>query len=116
MNGDLNTACTVALAIVEYDRASADLVKAQKVAEKRTGARGSSARKALLVAEARAKQAEDGLSHPQSSEDVVSKTQEMLADIQVALDAVELYLVLHPRDHLISDLLLDWCCRGRVYC
>ena len=87
-HGDSNAASTVALAIVEYDRASADLLKAQKVAERRTGTRGANARKALLAAEARAQRAEDNLSHPQSCEDAVSKAQEMMSEVQVALDAV----------------------------
>ena len=94
--GDLNAACAMALAIVENNRATSDLLKAQKVAEKRTGARGSSARKAPPAAEARAQQAEVILSHPPNSEDAVLRAQEMVSEIQFALEAVYLSFCPHP--------------------
>ncbi|KAK7681416.1 hypothetical protein QCA50_015508 [Cerrena zonata] len=87
-SGDPNSACVAALAIVEYDRATTGLIKAQKIAERRSGARGANARKALLAAEARLKHAEESLSNPASFDNAVSKVQEMLSEVQTALDSM----------------------------
>lgn len=75
-----------ALVQVERERARTDLFRAEKIAERRSGARGADARKALLAAEAVAREAE--AKRGGDVQDAVEKVQALIEEVKDCLDAV----------------------------
>ncbi|KAL1676431.1 P-loop containing nucleoside triphosphate hydrolase protein [Schizophyllum commune] len=77
-----------AVAEVKLDRARAELALARKVADRRSGARGSEARKALLAAEARLREAEERATAPTHDANALVIAHAMLEEAKDALDAM----------------------------
>ncbi|KZV85529.1 P-loop containing nucleoside triphosphate hydrolase protein [Exidia glandulosa HHB12029] len=87
-SGDLIEIAT-AVAMLQLERAEAELEDAKKIALKRSGARGKEARKDLLQAEANLAAAEERVITPEINETVVTKATTMLEEIQSTLDAID---------------------------
>lgn len=86
-----------ALTKVRYERAQNELVISQKIASKRSGTRGSEARKQLLISEKKVADLETQLASikektievsPESTAEVHTSANELLLEIQGVLDAI----------------------------
>ncbi|KAL1701243.1 P-loop containing nucleoside triphosphate hydrolase protein [Schizophyllum commune] len=77
-----------AVAEVKLERARVELALARKVADRRSGARGAEARKALLAAEARLREAEERATAPTHDADALVIAHAMLEEAKDALDAM----------------------------
>ncbi|KAF8336560.1 P-loop containing nucleoside triphosphate hydrolase protein [Cantharellus anzutake] len=85
-------AISEAVALVQVARAEAHLKQTQKIAERRSGARGAEARKQLLVAEAKTAETEQRLQSVRSGRydpQDAAVASEMLNDIQATLDVID---------------------------
>ncbi|KAL1742978.1 P-loop containing nucleoside triphosphate hydrolase protein [Schizophyllum fasciatum] len=77
-----------AITQVELYHAQAELDLARKTADRRSGTRGADARKALLAAEARLRDAEAGVASPTQDADSLVTAHAMLAETKNMLDAM----------------------------
>ncbi|KAI5831119.1 P-loop containing nucleoside triphosphate hydrolase protein, partial [Schizophyllum commune Tattone D] len=77
-----------AVAEVKQERARVELALARKLADRRSGARGAEARKALLAAEARLREAEKRATAPTHDANALVIAHAMLEEAKDALDAM----------------------------